>query len=94
MVSQVQGLWIQVDAEMALAQEIENLEILKRAKSGGEIVPWNESESNVREEVLKRNERAGYCRKDGSSIAGKGDRFRPVNKKKYDENYVKAFGHD
>jgi len=68
------------------------MEIIKRAKSGGEIVPWNENEANVREEVLKRNERAGYCESDGSPVsAGKGDRFRPVDKKKYDENYERIF---
>lgn len=67
------------------------MEILKRAKSGGEIVPWNEKESNVREEVLRRNEKAGYIKR--SSSAGKGDFPRPVNKKKYDENYKKIFGH-
>ena len=71
------------------------MEILERAKSGGEIVDWNESESNVREEVLKRNAKAGFCNRDGTPKgAGKGDRFRPVNKKKYDENYRKIFGHD
>lgn len=95
MVSQVQGLWIQTNAETKLAIKDNVLEILKRAKSGGEIVAFNESEDNVREEVLKRNAKAGYCTRDGSPLgAGKGDRFRPVNKKKYDENYVKAFGHD
>jgi len=40
------------------------LEILKRAKgvSDGEVVAWNESESSVREEVLRRNAKAGYTR--------------------------------
>ncbi len=43
------------------------MEILKRAKgkADGEIVPWNESESNVREEVLRRNAKAGYCTRNG-----------------------------
>lgn len=69
------------------------MEIIKRAKSGGEIVPWNESEDNVREEVLKRNAKAGYCNSDGSPAgAGKGDRYRPVNKKKYDKSYDRIFG--
>jgi len=31
----------------------------------GEIVDWNESESNVREEVLRRNAKAGYCTRYG-----------------------------
>jgi hypothetical protein len=69
------------------------LEILKRAKSGGEIIHWNESESNVKEEVFRRNAKAGYCNRDGSPVSsGKGDHFRPVNKKKYDKNYEKIFG--
>lgn len=77
---------------MALASEIDILEILKRAKSGGEVVPWNQ---DVREEALRRNAKAGYCNRDGSPTgAGKGDSYRPVNKKKYDENYERIFGHD
>lgn len=69
------------------------MEILKRAKGdSGEIVAWNESESNVREEMNKRSCKAGYINKDGTPIgAGKGDSFRPVNKKKYDENYDRIF---
>lgn len=71
------------------------MEILKRAKSGGEIVAWNESKDNVHEEVLKRNAKAGYCERDGTPIgAGKGGSYRPVNKKKYDTNYERIFGHD
>ncbi len=31
----------------------------------GEIVNWNESESNVREEVLRRNAKAGYTTRYG-----------------------------
>lgn len=66
MVSQVQGLWVQNNAEAKLAFEITVLEIIERAKSGGEIVDWNEGEANVREEVLRRNAKAGYCNRDGS----------------------------
>jgi len=79
-----------------LAFEVNVLEIIERArgKADGEVVPWNESESNVREEVLKRNAKAGYCNRDGTPVnAGRGDRFRPVNQKKYDENYEMIFGH-
>ena len=69
------------------------MEILKRAKSGGEIVPWNEKESNVREEVLRRNAKAGYCTRNGESTgAGKGDSLRPVDKKKYDKTYKRIYG--
>ena len=71
------------------------LQILKRAKGGGERVNWNESENNVREEVNKRTCKAGHTNKEGGPVgAGKGDVYRPVNKKKYDENYDKIFGHD
>lgn len=88
----MQGLWKKDNAEVALAQEIEALEIMKRAKSGGEIVDWNENPENVKEEVLRRNAKAG-CNSDGSQTsAGKGDRFRPVNKKKYDKSYDRIFG--
>jgi hypothetical protein len=40
---------------------------MKRARgvSDGEIVDWNESKDNVREEVLRRNAKAGYCTKNG-----------------------------
>ena len=48
------------------------MEILKRAKGeqDGEIVPWNENEKNVREEVLRRNAKAGYCTKLGEPVYG------------------------
>ena len=73
---------------MVLVKEIEVLEIIERAKSGGEMVSCFESESNVKDEVLKRSARAGHFG------AGKGDTPRPTNKKLYNENYVKAFGHE
>lgn len=77
---------------MALAQEVNVLEILKRAKSGGEVVPWNQ---DVREEALRRNAKAGYCNSDGSQIsADKGDSPRPFNKEKYDKSYKRIFGHE
>lgn len=41
------------------------MQILDRAKSGGEIVAFNESEANVQEEVLRRSHKAGYCTKNG-----------------------------
>lgn len=72
------------------------MEIIKRAKgkADGEVVPWNESESNVREEVNRRAAKAGYCNSDGTPVgAGKGDTYRPVNKKKYDRNYERIFRH-
>ena len=63
-----------------------------------EIISANESESNVREEVNRRTCRAGYTDRDGqpkisrNNGAGKGDTCRPMNKKKYDENYERIFG--
>jgi len=75
------------------------VQILKRAKNREmDIVPVNESESNVREEVNRRTFKAGYTDRDGqpkisrSNGAGKGDVFRPVNKKLYDRNYERIFG--
>lgn len=77
------------------------MEILKRAKGdSGEVIDWNESESNVKEEVNRRTYKAGYTDMDGQPMisrndgAGKGDVPRPVNKKKYEENYKRIFGHD
>lgn len=67
------------------------MEIMKRAKSGGEIAAWNESESNVREEVLKRNAKAGYCNSDGSPISSDRIVSMPANDR-YRENYDRIFG--
>ena len=74
------------------------MQILKRAKNAEmDIVSVSESASNVREEVNKRTCKAGYTDRDGQPITrrngtGKGDMFRPVNKKLYDENYERIFG--
>ncbi len=38
------------------------MEIMERAKSGGEVVPWNQ---DVREEALKRGAKAGYVTRNG-----------------------------
>ena len=72
------------------------MEILKRATEfqSGEGVAWNESEANVREEVLRRSHKAGYTEKDGTPIrmdAGKGSRSRPVDIKKFQRNYDRIF---
>ncbi len=74
------------------------MEILKRAKGfqSGEGVSAFESEANVKEEVIRRSHKAGYTERDGtprSNGAGKGDVPRPVNKKLYDRNYERIFGH-
>ncbi len=95
MVSQV-SLRAQDNAEMVLVTEIDVLEILKRAKQfqSGEGISAFESESNVREEAIRRSHKAGHCNKRGGPVsAGKGDVPRPCNMKKYRENYERIFGH-
>ena len=70
------------------------MQILKRAKSGGDIIPWSASESSLKDEVNHRTNKAGYTDRDGQPRgAGKGDSPRPVNKKLYDQNYERIFGH-
>ncbi len=86
---------------MALAKEVNVLEILKRAKGfqSGEGVSAFESESNVRDEVNRRSHKAGYTDRDGQpkvsrqTSYSKGDSCRPMNKKLYDQNYERIFGH-
>jgi len=59
-----------------------------------DIVPQDISPVELRKEVNFRTHRAGLTKPDGSPIgAGKGDRFRPLNKKKFDNNYESIFGH-
>lgn len=69
------------------------MEILKRAKGfqSGEGVSFLESESNVREEAIRRGAKAGTCNKQGGPVSA-GDTYRPVNKTKYDRNYETIFG--
>ncbi len=73
--------------------------ITKRHKEPGMIVPHNESESNLKDEVNRRTCKAGYTDSDGqpkisrNNSAGKGDVARPTNKKLYDQNYQRIFGH-
>lgn len=77
-----------------------DMEILKRVKAPTEIVSATESESNIRDEVNLRTCKAGYTDRDGqpkisrNNGAGKGDISRPCNIKRYQENYVKIFGHN
>ena len=72
---------------MALATEIEVLEILKRAKSGGEIVSFTENAETIKEEVHHREAKAGYRRSSGKII------MKPANAQ-YRKNYRNIFGHD
>ena len=75
------------------------MQILNRAKNTEmDIIPLGESKKNVKEEANRRTWKAGYTDRDGqpkrSNGAGKGDDFRPCDKKKYDENYARIFGHN
>jgi hypothetical protein len=63
------------------------LEILKRAKSGGEIVSFTENAESVKEEVLRRSAKAGLRRSSGRII------MKPANEQ-YRKNYRRIFGHD
>ena len=74
--------------------------ITKKHKAPGMIVPAGESESSIKDEVNRRTYKAGYTDSDGQpkrsrsrNGAGKGDMFRPVDYKKYAENYDRIFGH-
>ena len=60
------------------------MEILKRAQGqgDGEIIHWNESEANVREEVLRRNAKAGYCTRNGEPVAATKIMSRGIGKNK------------
>ncbi len=76
------------------------MQILKRAKNAEmDIISASEPESNVREEVNRRTYKAGYTDRDGqmkvsrSTGAGKGDVPRLCNKKLYDQEYERIFGH-
>ena len=66
---------------------------MKRARgvSDGEIVPWNENSTNVREEVNRRAAKAGYCTRDGNpthgtKIQGPGIGQSKLNQWERDEN--------
>lgn len=69
------------------------MEILKRAKSGGEIVDWNEGEANVKEEVNRRTCKAGYTNREGGPPATGRIIIKPPTEQ-YRKNYRIIFGHD
>jgi len=66
------------------------MEILKRAKSGGEIVSPFESEANVKEEVDRRTARAGYTNKYGEPMGR--TKISVGWTRKYENNYERIFG--
>jgi len=77
---------------VALSRKVQVLEILKRTKGdSGEKVAWNES--NVREEVLRRNAKAGYCTRNGEPVGRTKIMAQPANDR-YRKNYRRIFGHD
>ncbi len=80
---------------MALVKEANVLEILKRAKGfqSGEGVSAFESESNVREEALRRSAKAGYTTRNGEPIGRTKIMAQPANAQ-YRKNYRRIFGHD
>ncbi len=73
--------------------------ITKRHKAPGMIVPATESVSSIKDEANRRTHKAGYTDRDGQpkisrqTSNGKGDTCRPMNKKLYDQNYERIFGH-
>ena len=42
------------------------MNILKRATSGGEVIPSNVSEADLKDDMNRRAARAGYCTRDGN----------------------------
>jgi len=69
------------------------LEILKRATSGGEIIPFNVPEADLKDDINRRAARLGYTTKHGEP-AGRTKIMAAPPTKKYAENYVRIFGHD
>ena len=69
------------------------MEILERAKSGGEIVDWNEGEANVKEEVNRRTCKAGLTNREGGPPATGRIIIKPPTEQ-YRKNYRRIFGHD
>lgn len=70
------------------------VQILKRARgpNDGDVVPFGPAPAGFQDELNLRSFKAGYTDRDGGPrSAGKGDAYRSVNKKKYDENYDRIF---
>ena len=71
------------------------MEILKRAKGfqSGEGVSFLESESNVREEAVRRGYKAGICNSEGGPMSSGKIIIHPPNDR-YRKNYRRIFKHD
>jgi len=61
---------------------------------------YHKNEEAIKQKIVDGYAR-GVCDRNGGHIprhkrgaAGKGDRMRNVNKERYDENYVRIFGHE
>lgn len=69
--------------------------ILRRATgdNDGDVVDWNESEANVREEANRRTCKAGHTNREGGPPATGNIRSRPFTEQGR-ENYIRIFGHD
>jgi len=68
------------------------MEILKRAKEGGELVSFNHDEKDVKDEVNRRTARAGYTTRLGEPPYRTKIMAAPPSKR-YEENYTRIFGH-
>ena len=69
------------------------MEIINRAKGeSGEVVNWDESESNVREEVNRRTCKAGYTNREGGPRITGNIRSTPFSEQGR-SNYERIFKH-
>ncbi len=82
-----------VNAKMVLVAEVMVLEIINRAKSGGEITSFLESSETVREEAVRRGCKAGICNSEGGPVRSGKIISMPSNEQ-YRKNYRCIFGHD
>lgn len=60
---------------------------------GGELIPSDVSEKDVREEACRRGAKLGHCTKYGEPPFRTKIMAAPPTRK-YEENYIKIFGHD
>jgi len=74
--------------------EKNDMQILKRAKGdSGEIVSAFANEKSLRDEVNRRTAKAGYTTRYGEPTYRTKIMSAPPNKR-YEENYVRIFGHE
>jgi len=63
------------------------MEILKRAKEGGDLAAFNHDEKDVKEEVNYRTWKAGYTTRDGSPVGR--EKISSGWTRKFEENFKK-----